>query len=123
VTRPTLEAKRQGLDQLTHGEKVSLVMYYTIKSLPKPVRRETTYQILDATGRVIFGVPFPPGTEDHTGQLARYTSYTVSPSLTFGVYKFKAILTLGKASQARTWTFAVVRGPEVTGSRVDVSTY
>lgn len=110
VTLPKLENKRQGTDQVTRGEKTSLVMYYTVKSMPKAVKRITTYQIRDASGRVVFGVTFPPGTEDHAGQFARYTAFTVPTNLPFGVYTYRANLTLGNRTQTRTWLFAVVRG-------------
>jgi hypothetical protein len=110
VTLPKLENKRQGTDQVTRGQKTSLVMYYTIKSMPKAVKRITTYQIKDAANRTVFAVTFPPGTEDHNGQFARYTAYTVPTNLPFGVYIYHATLTLGKTTQIRTWTFAVVRG-------------
>ncbi len=109
ITKPKLESKRQGMDQVTPGEKTSLVVYYTIKSMPKPVRRVTRYQIKDATGHVIFDVTFPPGTESKPGQYARYTTYTVPLSLSFGVYSYRATLTLGTRSEGRTWVFAVVR--------------
>jgi len=98
------------MDQVTRGQKTSLVMYYTIKTMPKAVKRITTYQIRDASGRTVFGVTFPPGTEDHNGQFARYTAYTVPTSLPFGVYSYRATLTLAKSTQTRTWLFAVVRG-------------
>jgi hypothetical protein len=110
ITRPKQENKRQGMDQLTRGQKTSLVMYYTIKSMPKAVKRVTTYQIREASGHTAFGVTFPPGTEDHTGQFARYTAYTVPSNLPFGVYTYRATLTLGKTVKTRTWQFAVVRG-------------
>jgi hypothetical protein len=110
VTLPKLENKRQGTDQVTRGQKTSLVMYYTIRSMPKAVKRVTTYRINDAAGRTVFGVTFPPGTEDRNGQFARYTAYTVPTNLPFGVYRYRATLTLGKSSQTRTWLFAVVRG-------------
>ncbi len=110
VTLPKLENKRQGTDQVTRGQKTSLVMYYTIKSMPKAVKRVTTYQIRDASGRTVFGVTFPPGTEDHSGQFARYTAYIVPTNLPFGVYTYRANLTLAKSTQTRTWLFAVVRG-------------
>lgn len=110
VTLPKLENKRQGTDQVTRGQKTSLVMYYTIKTMPRAVKRVTTYQIKDDSGRTVFGVTFPPGTEDHGGQFARYTAYTVPGNLPFGVYTYRATLTLGKSSQTRTWLFAVVRG-------------
>jgi hypothetical protein len=98
------------MDQVTRGQKTSLVMYYTIKTMPKAVTRITTYQIRDASGRTVFGVTFPPGTEDHNGQFARYTAYTVPTNLPFGVYTYRATLTLAKSTQTRTWLFAVVRG-------------
>jgi hypothetical protein len=98
------------MDQVTRDQKTSLVMYYTVKSVPKAVKRTTTYQIRDASGRTVFGVTFPPGTEDHSGQFARYTAYTVPANLPFGVYTYRATLTLGKTVKVKTWQFAVVRG-------------
>lgn len=110
LTKPKLENKRQGVDQVTRGQKTSLVMYYTIRSMPKAVKRVTTYQVKDATGRTVFGVTFPPGIEEHNGQFARYTAFTVPGNLPFGLYTYRATLTLAKRSEARTWLFVVVRG-------------
>jgi hypothetical protein len=117
ITLPKHESQRQGIDQVQPGEKVSLVVYYTINSLPKAVKRVTRYQIKDSSGHVIFDVPFPPGTESKSGEYARYTSYSVPTSLPFGVYSYRATVTLANRSEGRTWVFAVVRSSAAVSAR------
>lgn len=98
----------QGLDVVHGGQKVRLMMYYTIRGIPKPLTRITTYQIRDSTGRIIYRVSFK-GTEKpgDTGHFIRYTYYVAPTSMPVGRYEFQATLKIGSRSQTRAWYFAI----------------
>jgi hypothetical protein len=112
--------KTSGLDTVTYGQSVCLELFYTIDSMPKSESRVTTYDVLNATGQVVYGVSFQ-GTESKPASLpfrqARYAPVTVSSALPYGVYHFRATLKLDSQTQTRTWTLAIVRGPSATTSR------
>jgi hypothetical protein len=100
----------KGLDTVTQGQRVNLMVYYTVKSMPKNLPRHTTYEI-DEGSRVIFKAEFSSEerVQDVGRLLVRFIPYSVPPAQPPDIYVFRATLTIGTESQARTWTFAVTR--------------
>lgn len=111
VAQSNNPGNRQGLDTVNGGQRVRLMMYYTIRSLPKAEIRVTTYDIRDESGTSVFRVSFK-GTEKpgDTGRFIRYTYYSVPANLPFGRYDFRATLRIAGRSQTREWRFAIVQG-------------
>jgi len=109
VSAPRNPGNKQGLDYVQPGQQVWLMMYFTIRSLPKKTTRITTYAIQQGN-RILYRISFkgtvsPPG----TGSFVRYTVYTFARSFPPGVYMYRATLTLDSQSQTRAWRFAVVK--------------
>lgn len=128
VSTVKARANRQGLNAVKQGQKVWLMMYFTIKDLPRKVTRVTSYEILDSQGRALFRVAFKgtvgPPPQD-LGSTVRYTTYLAPGGLPFGVYQFRATLKMATKSQTRVWKFAVVRASYTvsTGSRRGMADY
>ena len=104
-------ANKQGVDSVQHGQTVYLFIYYTVQSIPRNEPGVSTYQILSGN-RVIYAATytFTQHTTDPRSN-ARYTSWIVPRDLPYGVYTFQGTLRLDGQTQARTWTFSVVRQP------------
>ncbi len=97
----------RGLTAVRPGSTIWLMMYYTVNSLPKKMTRITTY-IITYRGRIMFQAVYRgPIKPTETGRRSRYTVYTVPRSASYGSYRFKAKLAIGKRVQAKTWKFAV----------------
>ncbi len=88
-------------------------MYYTVQSLPRSTTRTTEYIIIAPDARVFYRVVFKD-TQTLAGQFVRFDAYRLPRSAAFGVYEFKAILTLGRESRIERWRFVVVRNPTGT---------
>jgi hypothetical protein len=98
-----------GQDFVTPRQKVCLMMFFTVRSQPRTLTRTTTYEILQ-NRRVVYSAEYKaqePVAE--IGKQIRYSPYTVSPSLTFGLYDYRARLQIGQVSRQRDWQFAIVR--------------
>lgn len=100
----------QGLDVVHGSQKVRLMMYYTIRAIPRTLTRLTTYDIRDSTGRTVFRVSFK-GTEKagDTGHFIRYTYYVPPATMPVARYEFLATLKIGGRSQTRAWRFAIAQ--------------
>lgn len=99
----------QGLADVKPGTKVELMMYYTIKTLPKTVTRVTTYTVL-AQNKPVYQVAYKNPEKAHdVGHFSRYTVYTIPKSLPYGPYVFRASLQLGTKARAATWKFRVAK--------------
>lgn len=108
---------RQGLDAVQPGQRVWLMMYFTINSVPRRLTRTTTYEILRGN-IVVFRAPFKAtiGPTD-VGRFIRYTVYMPPTTLPFGLYTFRATLTIDGQSKRRTWQFALLkRVPRLTAN-------
>jgi len=114
VANPKNRGDKSGLDAVTRGQHVWLMLYYTVQSLPRPTTRTTEYDIIAPDARVFYRVVFKD-TQTLTGQFVRFDAYRLPASVVFGVYEFKAILTIGRESRIERWRFAVVRTS--TGAR------
>jgi hypothetical protein len=109
VSAPRNPGNKKGLDYVQPGQQVWLMMYFTIRSLPKKTTRITTYTIQQGN-RILYRISFkgtvsPPG----TGSFVRYTVYTFGRSFPPGVFMYRATLTLDSQSQTRAWRFAVIK--------------
>lgn len=108
VAAPKTPGNRVGLDLVRQGQRVALVMYYTIRSIPRRLTRVTTYEIMFGT-RTVLRVSFRTTIAPTVGQFARYTIVTIPSSTRFGVYVYRATLTIDGQTQRRSWRFAIVR--------------
>lgn len=108
----------QGVDHVTRGQKVWLMMYYTVSAVPKAVSRVTAYQIRVGQA-VVYRASFK-GRQNagEVGHFSRYTAYTVSRTLPLGVYMLEADLQLGAKKKTRSWRFAVVRSGALFGHSI-----
>lgn len=99
----------RGLDTLRPNQKVWLEMFYSVRSIPKPLPRTTTYTIYSGS-RTVFKAQFS-GTQGvaELGSFIRYVPYIIPRVLAPGVYTFRARLQIGSVAQSRDWHFAVVR--------------
>lgn len=114
VAKANNPGNRQGLDAVVGGQKVRLMMYYTIRSIPRTLTRITTYAIF--SGKVVIFRNSFKGQEKpgDTGRAVRYTYWIVPANLSPKLYDFSAVLTIGGRSQTRSWRFGVVRTGAVT---------
>jgi hypothetical protein len=106
---------RSGLNTVRPGDRVELMMYFTISSLPKKLTRVTTYEV-DRSSHVAFRVAFkgPVKPPADIGKFVRYANFTVPRDAAYGVYMYRATLTIGGKSQTRYWKFAVLKaGPVI----------
>jgi hypothetical protein len=109
AAKPPNSCASAALDVVKPGQTVCLLMYFTIRSVPRTVKSTRTYTITLARRtvfKVSFGGSVAPG---GTGRFVRFTYYVPPRSLPFGVYSFHATLRLDGKSQTRTWKFAIVR--------------
>ena len=110
VSNPHNPGNLKGIDHVRRGEKVWLMMYYTVSSVPKAVTRVTAYQIR-AGSAVVYHVSYK-GTQKvgEVGHFSRYSAYTIPKNIPYGMYSFQAQLKLGSSkTQSLSWSFAVVR--------------
>lgn len=99
----------RGLLAVRPGSTVWLMMYYTLKSLPKPMTRLTTYTIR-YQGKVLFQISYKaPIKSTDVGRRSRYTVYTIPRTAHFGSYVYTAVLQIGKRHQTKSWKFAVAK--------------
>jgi hypothetical protein len=94
------------------------MMYFTVRSQPKTLRRTTTYAILQGS-RVIYSAEYKaqePATE--IGKQIRFSPYTVRRSLAFGLYTYRARLQIGSTARQRTWQFAVLRAASIASKAI-----
>jgi hypothetical protein len=113
VSRVGNPGNRAGINVVRPGDKVELMMYFTISSLPKKLTRVTTYEV-DKGSKVAFRVAFkgPVKPPADVGRFVRYVNFTVPRNANYGVYIYKATLTIGGRSQTRIWKFALLKaGP------------
>lgn len=109
VSRVNNPGNLSGLSAVKRGSKVWLMMYFTVSHLAKAVTRVTTYTI-QYRGRVIFKVAYRGKmSRSEVGRFSRYTVFSVSRSLPYGSYVYKATLAVGKVSRTKRWTFAVAQ--------------
>lgn len=109
VTSASTPSSKVGLDIVFPNQRIALVMYYTIQSVPRTLTRTTIYQIqLGKT--TVFRAQFSGTvTPKDVGRFARYDTVSVPARLPFGLYTFRATLTIDGQSQHRLWRFAIVR--------------
>jgi hypothetical protein len=98
-----------GLASTKPGNRVWLMMYYTIAAISRPAVRTTVYSIT-YKGRAIYRVTYrshmkPSG----SGRFSRYTVYDVPRTLPYGTYFYRATLSIGATRQTKTWKFALAR--------------
>lgn len=115
VANPKNKGDKSGLDAISPGQQVWLMLYYTVQSLPRPMTRTTEYDIIAPDARVFYRVVFKD-TQTLTGRFVRFDAYRLPRGAVYGVYEFRAILTIGRESRVERWRFAVVRNP--TGTRL-----
>jgi len=111
VDRSGSKGTKSGLDVLQGGEKVWLMMYYTVKDLTGPTKRTTTYALWSGS-QLLFKQSFT-GSETSPGSSVRYLPLQLPGSLTPGIYEFRATLQLGKVVMDRFWRFVVVAVPGI----------
>ena len=101
---------RKGLTKVRRGQTVWLMMYFTVKSVPKATQRVTTYQ-LSHSGKPVYHASYK-GTESakDIGEYSRYVPVTLGATLAPGRYHFVALLTIGTKTQKRSWSFDLVKG-------------
>lgn len=98
-----------GLIAVTPGTKTWLMMYFTLKSVPKNMSEIRTYAI-EYRGRILFERVYKDSVVQGTvGRFARYIPYKVPQDLPYGKYLYKATLALGKRSKSKAWKFAVAQ--------------
>lgn len=94
------------------------MIYYTINSLPHPMKRVTTYSILKGKS-AIYRATFK-GTAEATDvgkPLSRFTVYTLPHTLAFGSYVFRAVLTISSRHQTKIWKFTIGRRERAATTR------
>jgi len=97
----------RGLLAVRRGSTVWLMMYYTLKSLPKQMTRLTTYTV-KYHGKILFQISYKaPIKSADVGRRSRYTVYTIPRTASFGSYVYSAALQIGKRRQTKSWKFAV----------------
>lgn len=109
VSKPGNNGDLSGLAAVRPGTKVWLMMYFTVRSLPRKETRVTTYTI-QYNGKTVYTKSFQ-GQMKRTeiGRFSRYTVYDVPRTFPYGRYVFRATLNIGRASHAKGWKFRVAR--------------
>jgi hypothetical protein len=107
VSKITDKGNHKGLNLAQQGQRVNLSLYYTVRSLPRPVARLDTYEI-DLGSHVVFKAAFR-GSQSSLGPQVRYIPYGIPRRLAPNVYTFHATLKLGSVTKGAFWTFVVVR--------------
>lgn len=96
-----------GLVSVKPGTRVWLMMYYTVRSMPSSMQRTTLYEI-ESGGKSVFRQAFRTTIKrSELGRFSRYTVYTVPPSLRYGPYRFRAVLTIGTVTRSKGWKFRI----------------
>ena len=111
---------KKGLDVVRPGQKAWLMLYYTVRSVPRTLPRVDTYQI-QSGARTIFKIAFKDKqTTKDLGSKVKYTVITFALNLPAGVYNFKGTLSIGGISQSRMWRFALLKTVSTAAARRDV---
>jgi hypothetical protein len=111
VSRTGNPGNLEGLAAVKPGSTVWLMMYYTVKRMPKTVTRVTVYEV-DSGSHAIYKIAYKHNTKE-VGRFSRYTVYHVPASLAFGPYVFRATLRFGGRSRARAWKFQVAHQEKI----------
>jgi hypothetical protein len=110
--------KGRGLDMVRPGEKVWLMMYYTVRDLKASVKRVTAYDIHRGAKAQFKASYTGKQTRKELGRFIRYTVYQVPKDMPPGLYVYQATLKLGGHTQHRMWRFAVLRKRLVVDARL-----
>jgi hypothetical protein len=109
VSKPNNPGNLVGLAAVKRGSKVWLMMYYTVRSLPKTMTRVTKYSIA-YRGKTVFQKSFQTKIKrTEIGRFSRFWPYAVPPSWPYGAYIYKARLTIGKISRTKSWKFTLAQ--------------
>ncbi len=99
----------EGLAAVKPGTRVWLMMYYTVRSMPGPMKRTTSYSIM-YSGKTLFRVKYSSTAKPaELGRYSRYSVYVLPRTLPFGRYMFKASLSFGPTAATKLWKFAVAK--------------
>jgi hypothetical protein len=100
-----------GVDAAHPGDRVHLLMYYTVLGIPKDVRRTYRYDLIH-DGKVVYSYPGENTQTVSAGahRFVYFTDYVFPPDAAFGLYTLQATLALDGRKAVRSWTFAVTRG-------------
>lgn len=101
-------ADKRGRDVVRPSDKVNLLLYFTVHSLPKSLPRVTTYEIT-RDHRTVFSAAYrgQQGAQD-VGLFVRFIPFSAPRDSVPDIYTFRATLRIGNQSQTRTWNFVVV---------------
>jgi hypothetical protein len=104
----------RGLLAVRPGTTTWLMMYFTLRTVPKKMSRLTTYAI-EAKGKTVFKLAYKTSVKPgDVGRFSRYAVYKVN--LPYGRYVYRATLTIGRRSQSKTWKFAVAKREQETAT-------
>jgi hypothetical protein len=99
----------RGLLSVTRGSKTWLMIYYTIKSLPRKMHRQATYSVL-FRGKTVFKAIFKDSLKrSEIGRFSKYTQFNVPRSLPYGKYVYLSTLTIGNHHQNKSWRFSIAK--------------
>lgn len=101
----------QGLDVVRRGQRVWLMVYYTIHSFVKKQAATHLYTIHYGK-RLVFSASVPiPKSDMSLRRFTRYLDYAVPKLAPYGVYDLRVKITIGKKSRSGSWRFIVARLP------------
>lgn len=108
----------RGLVAVRPGSRTWLMMYFTLRNVPRKMTRITTY-VVQFQGKVIYKVSFKGSIKrGESGRYSRYATYTIPPSAPYGRYVYQASLVIGRKSKTKSWKFSVAtREREVAGGQ------
>jgi hypothetical protein len=113
VSRENTPGDLSGLAAVTRSSRVWLMMYFTVKSVPKALKRITTYTIRFQRRTIYQAVYQSAQKTSDLGRYSRYVAYTFPASLPYGTYAFRAKLSIGGITESKTWPFRVARQERV----------
>lgn len=109
VSKRNNSGDMSGLEAVTPGSTVWLMIYYTIKNLPRAAMRVDTYRV-SSPGKNVFRAVYKEKTKAHSsGRFSVYTVWNVPRHLAFGRYTLFAVVALGKQREAGSWNFSVAK--------------
>lgn len=98
-----------GLADAVPGSHVWLMIYFTVKSLSFKAVRHSTYEV-ERNGKILFKATYADGMKAHeTGRFSRYIDYQIPRTFPYGRYTFKAVMSIGKQTQSKSWKFALAK--------------
>lgn len=99
-----------GLVAVRPKSNVWLMMYLTIKSMPRKSSSLSTY-VIQRASQVIMRAAFGwSAAADVTGRFSRFMPYTIPSQLSYGDrLTLKTTLKIGVRSQTRSWNFVIAR--------------